>query len=154
MWFGEPHPFPERGSPIRLSVSEEQRYKGRTCRNCTTTLHSINKALSFQASNGSSRPIVRRLVSLTFAKLNPAAFRLCVFTIAKDILNLMILYDLFPLPCFMLKPYTGGQPQANGGSGCAADYRCYIFKRRASAENEQVGLAWDVIRMNKAYVEG
>ena len=54
----------------------------------------------------------------------------------------------------MLKPYTCGQPHANDGSGCAADYRCYIFKGRASAENSQVGQAQDVIRMNKAYVEG
>ena len=26
--FGEPHPFPERGSPTRLSASEQQSYEG------------------------------------------------------------------------------------------------------------------------------
>ena len=67
--------------------------------NYTATFHSINQALSVQVSNGSSRPIVRRLVaSLAVAKLNRAAFRLCVFSNATDILILMILYDLFPLP--------------------------------------------------------
>jgi hypothetical protein len=28
MWFGEPHPFPERGSPTRLSMSDNQVTKG------------------------------------------------------------------------------------------------------------------------------
>jgi len=32
MWFGEPHPFPERGSPNRLSASGQQNYKGWSCR--------------------------------------------------------------------------------------------------------------------------
>ena len=32
MWFGEPHPFPERGSPTRLSASGQQSYKGWSCR--------------------------------------------------------------------------------------------------------------------------
>ena len=32
MWFGEPHPFPERGSPTKLSASGEQRYEGWSCR--------------------------------------------------------------------------------------------------------------------------
>jgi hypothetical protein len=27
MWFGEPHPFPERGSPSRLSMSGQPSYK-------------------------------------------------------------------------------------------------------------------------------
>jgi len=31
MWFGEPHPFPVRGSPTRLSTSEQQRYEGWSC---------------------------------------------------------------------------------------------------------------------------
>jgi len=31
MWFGEPHPFPERGSPTRLSASGQQRYEGWSC---------------------------------------------------------------------------------------------------------------------------
>ena len=31
MWFGEPQPFPERGSPIRLSTSGQQRYEGWSC---------------------------------------------------------------------------------------------------------------------------
>jgi hypothetical protein len=35
MWFGEPHPFPERGSPTRLSASGQQSYKGWSCRNFT-----------------------------------------------------------------------------------------------------------------------
>ena len=34
MWFGEPHPFPERGSPTRLSVSGQQNYKGWSCSIC------------------------------------------------------------------------------------------------------------------------
>jgi hypothetical protein len=32
MWFGEPHPFPERGSPTLLSTSGQQRYEGWWCR--------------------------------------------------------------------------------------------------------------------------
>ena len=28
MWFGEPRPFPERGSPTRLSTSWQQSYEG------------------------------------------------------------------------------------------------------------------------------
>ena len=32
MWFGEAHPFPERGSPTRLSASGQQSYKGWSCR--------------------------------------------------------------------------------------------------------------------------
>ena len=32
MWFGEPHPFPERGSPTILSTSGQQRYKGWWCK--------------------------------------------------------------------------------------------------------------------------
>jgi hypothetical protein len=31
MWFGEPHPFPERGSPTILSMSGKQRYEGWSC---------------------------------------------------------------------------------------------------------------------------
>ena len=32
MWFGEPHPFPERGSPTRLSASGQRSYEGWSCR--------------------------------------------------------------------------------------------------------------------------
>jgi len=32
MWFGEPHPFPERGSPTGLSASGQQSYEVRSCR--------------------------------------------------------------------------------------------------------------------------
>jgi len=32
MWFGEPHPFPVRGSPTRLSASAQQSYEGWSCR--------------------------------------------------------------------------------------------------------------------------
>jgi len=32
MWFGEPHPFPEGGSPTRLSASGQQSYEGWSCR--------------------------------------------------------------------------------------------------------------------------
>jgi hypothetical protein len=32
MWFGEPHPFPARGSPTRLSKSGQQSYTGWSCR--------------------------------------------------------------------------------------------------------------------------
>ena len=28
MWFGEPHPFPERGSPTRLGAWGQQSYEG------------------------------------------------------------------------------------------------------------------------------
>jgi len=31
MWFGEPHPFPERGLPTRLSASGQQSYDGWSC---------------------------------------------------------------------------------------------------------------------------
>jgi len=31
MWFGEPHSFPETGSPTRLSTSGRQRYEGWSC---------------------------------------------------------------------------------------------------------------------------
>jgi len=34
MWFGEPNPFPERGSPTILSTSGQQRYEGWSCRTC------------------------------------------------------------------------------------------------------------------------
>jgi len=37
MWFGEPHPFPERGSPTGLSASGQQRYKGWSCIGHTPT---------------------------------------------------------------------------------------------------------------------
>jgi hypothetical protein len=37
MWFGEPHPFPERGSPTILSASGQKRYKGWSCRRRTAT---------------------------------------------------------------------------------------------------------------------
>jgi hypothetical protein len=32
MWFGEPHPFPQRGSPTTLSASVQQSYEGWSCR--------------------------------------------------------------------------------------------------------------------------
>jgi len=32
MWFGEPNPFPRRGSPTRLSASGQQSYEGWSCR--------------------------------------------------------------------------------------------------------------------------
>ena len=32
MCFGEPHPFPIRGSPTRLNVSGQQSYEGWSCR--------------------------------------------------------------------------------------------------------------------------
>ena len=32
MWFGEPHPFPKRVSPTRLSTSGQQSYEGWSCR--------------------------------------------------------------------------------------------------------------------------
>jgi hypothetical protein len=34
MWFGEPQPFPERGSLTRLSASGQQRYEGWSCISC------------------------------------------------------------------------------------------------------------------------
>ena len=37
MWFAEPHPFPERGSPTGLSASGQQSYEGWSYR---TSLHS------------------------------------------------------------------------------------------------------------------
>ena len=40
MWFGEPHPFPERGSPTRLSALGQQSYEGWSCR------HSYYKTLT------------------------------------------------------------------------------------------------------------
>ena len=40
MWFGEPHPFPERESPIRLSMLEQQSYKRWSCR--VRKYHAIN----------------------------------------------------------------------------------------------------------------
>jgi len=38
MWFGEPHPFPERGSPTKLRMSGQQSYKGWPCRVGTRVL--------------------------------------------------------------------------------------------------------------------
>ena len=38
MWFGEPHPFPERGSPTGLSASGQQSYEGWSCRIWLSTL--------------------------------------------------------------------------------------------------------------------
>ena len=38
MWFGEPHPFPERGSPTRLGASGQQSYEGWSCRNTNTQI--------------------------------------------------------------------------------------------------------------------
>jgi len=32
MWFGESHPFPERGSPTKLRPSVQQIYEGWSCR--------------------------------------------------------------------------------------------------------------------------
>jgi len=32
MWFGEPHPFSERGSPTGMSASGQQSYEGWSCR--------------------------------------------------------------------------------------------------------------------------
>jgi len=32
MWFAEPHPFPEGGSPTRLNASGQQSYEGWSCR--------------------------------------------------------------------------------------------------------------------------
>ena len=32
MWFGEPHPFPKRSSPNRLSTSGQMKYKGWSCK--------------------------------------------------------------------------------------------------------------------------
>jgi hypothetical protein len=36
MWFGEPHPFPERESPTILSASGQQRQEGWSCRKYIT----------------------------------------------------------------------------------------------------------------------
>jgi len=48
MWFGEPHPFPERGSPTGLSASEQQSYEGWSCRMsfCPSVHPSIRMELS------------------------------------------------------------------------------------------------------------
>jgi len=41
MRFGEPHPFPETGSPTTLSASGQQSYKGRSCRIYARSLNII-----------------------------------------------------------------------------------------------------------------
>ena len=60
MWFGEPHPFPERGSPTILSASGQQSYKGWSCRlwifefqarNCTED-HSMGQIKHLCSSSG------------------------------------------------------------------------------------------------------
>jgi len=43
MWFGEPHPFPERGSPTRLSASGQQSYEGWSCRKYSVENTEINE---------------------------------------------------------------------------------------------------------------
>ena len=49
MWFGEPHPFPGRGSPARLSASEQQSYEGWSCRSLNlTSADSKNKGFEFE----------------------------------------------------------------------------------------------------------
>jgi len=40
-WFGEPHPFPERGSPTSLSASVQQRYEGWSFRMLATRVRCI-----------------------------------------------------------------------------------------------------------------
>ena len=46
MWFGEPHPFPERGSPTRLSASRQQSYEGWSCRIYSATWRFYSKVQS------------------------------------------------------------------------------------------------------------
>ena len=45
MWFGEPHPFPERGSPTKLSASGQQSYEGCSCRKGSTRSHCVQNRL-------------------------------------------------------------------------------------------------------------
>ena len=47
MWLGEPHPFPQRGSPTRLSTSGQQSYKGRSCRLFHGTISSVTSLFPF-----------------------------------------------------------------------------------------------------------
>jgi len=52
MWFGEPHVFPERGSPTILSMLGQKRYKGWLCR--TNTTHWQALVCTGMAHNASS----------------------------------------------------------------------------------------------------
>jgi len=57
MWFGEPHPFPERESPTRLSASGQQSYEGWSCRTDMTNLIVTFRNFSNSPKNG--RDILR-----------------------------------------------------------------------------------------------
>jgi len=51
MLFGEPHPFPERGSPTRLSTSGQQSFKGWSCGHSTCYTVSANYKTFQYAAN-------------------------------------------------------------------------------------------------------
>jgi len=47
MWFGESHPFPERGSPTSLSASGQQSYTGWSCRFVLSNYFFFRKSCRF-----------------------------------------------------------------------------------------------------------
>ena len=57
MWFGEPHPFPERGSPTILGMSGLQRYEGWSCialKTKTDASSPVRKSVAYECGVGRS----------------------------------------------------------------------------------------------------
>ena len=54
MCFGEPHPFPERRSPTRLSASGQRSYEGWSCRTWNRSLICITITLAYRPRHSST----------------------------------------------------------------------------------------------------
>jgi len=72
MWFGEPHPFPERGSPTRLSTSGLKSYTGWSCRtpSCKTAPWCLNTSRKLQQNERRGR-----LISITASYVECPRFK-------------------------------------------------------------------------------
>ena len=90
MWFGEPHPFPERGSPTGLGVWRQQSYEGWSCRTYHSATHVvINNRLEdikmviilFTPGRQHTSRISKELTSDKWSRLFPflSKMLLCVF---------------------------------------------------------------------------
>jgi hypothetical protein len=63
MWFGEPHPFPERGPPTRLSTSGQLNQKVKYTDNCYASCVTIDLLCIYQRFIGEVYKLKLQLLS-------------------------------------------------------------------------------------------
>ena len=96
MWFGEPHPFPERGSPTELSTSGQQSYEGWSYRisSAIGPWTFPTRVLHVLRSTSSSFKFQYPLVSLT-------AYGSCLRLLLRPLFTFFSFLPVFPpITCF------------------------------------------------------